>query len=138
MKTPFTELTLRAQPSLPNFEEPRCFVFGSDDAVRRVYGVDSFQPRVDFAAAVLVAVHRGMARTGGYGIHVEAIEVNDQRVTLRIRRTDPPAGAFVTAVLTYPLTFIRLERSDLGGLGPWTFEFHDEKGHLFATVHEQV
>ncbi|MHB9144078.1 MAG: protease complex subunit PrcB family protein [Symbiobacteriia bacterium] len=138
MKIPFAAVTLRVQPSLPTFEEPRCFVFGSEDAVRRVYDAAAFQPALDFGRVLLIAVHRGVARSGGYSIRIEGIEATEQAVQVRIRRTDPAAGAFVTMALTHPLAMVRVERADLPGKGPWTFDFLDEKGHVFANVHEQV
>lgn len=138
MKIPFDALTLRVQPALPNFEEPRCFVFGSEDAVRLTYNATGFQPALDFDRQLLIAVHRGMARSGGYGIRIENVEADGQVVHVHMRRIDPPPGSFVTMAITYPVTMVRVERADLPGQSPWTFEFLDEKGHVLATVHEQV
>lgn len=137
MKVPFQELG-RAALMLPNFDEPRCFVFGSDDAVRRVYGLNSLSPSLDFSQSVVIAVHRGQARSGGHDIKIEGVESDGGQVAVHVRRIDPPPGAFVTMALTYPRTLVRVKRDDLGGTGPWTFGFFDEKGHLLATVHEQV
>ena len=50
----------------------------------------------------LVTVYQGQQRTGGYGIHVDAITIDGG--TLRVRATfaTPPPGAIVTDALTSP------------------------------------
>lgn len=138
MKIPFAEVNLRLESGRTDFEEPRCFVFGSEDAVKRVYGASSVRPMLDFGQSMVIAVHRGVQRSGGYGLEVEAVEAEGDQITVHVRRVNPAPGAFVTMALTYPRKLIRVERADLGGDGPWTFHFADEKGHIFATVHEQV
>lgn len=65
------------------------------------------------AGRVLVAVYQGAQRTGGYGIRVERIERDGDRLIVHASFAEPGPGAFVTQVLTSPAHVVSIAAGDM-------------------------
>lgn len=65
---------------------------------------------------VLVAALQGEQRTGGYGIHIDRIERDGDRLVVRATFTEPPPGGVVTQVLTSPAHVVSIAASDATGV----------------------
>jgi hypothetical protein len=56
-----------------------------------------------------VAILSGLRPTGGYGIEVKTVEDIEGKTKIIVEETAPSPGDFVTQVITYPYTVIKLK-----------------------------
>lgn len=70
-------------------------------------------PKVDFSREMVIAVYMGQQTSGGYGVEVTGVQAGDKGITVQVKRSQPPPGAIVTAVITEPFHLVAVRRSDL-------------------------
>lgn len=90
-------------------------VIGTSDAARAmiarlVLGASASTGRV------VVAAFQGQQTTGGYAIHITAIERRGDQLLVRATFTSPGPGAIVTQVLTAPAHVVSIAAADAAGL----------------------
>ena len=68
------------------------------------------------AGRVLVAVFQGQQNTGGYSVHITAIERRGDKLVVHATFTSPGPGAIVTQVLTSPAHVVSIAAADVTGL----------------------
>lgn len=68
------------------------------------------------ADRVLVAAFQGEQRTGGYAIHVTAIERRGDQLVVKATFTEPKPDAIVTQALTSPAHVVSIAAADAAGL----------------------
>lgn len=71
-------------------------------------------PDVDFRREAILAVFQSTKPSGGYGIAIEAITVQQGDIYVDVRETEPAPGTMTTQALTTPWVFIRVLRGDIG------------------------
>ena len=115
MKIPFRSVEISSPETLRRFDAPACFVFASPEKLRDAYGVSRVEPEIDFGQYLVLAVHRGLCRTGGYGVSVTSVERSGSEVDVRLSLKDPEPGAMVIMILTYPSVHVLVPRKSLAG-----------------------
>jgi hypothetical protein len=97
------------------YDGPESVIVGSSDAGRA-----EIAARLPNAVAapdrVLVAVFQGGKRTGGFSIHVNAIERDGDRLIVRATMSEPGRDSLVTQVLTSPAHVVSVARADIAGV----------------------
>ena len=68
------------------------------------------------ASRVLVAVFQGQQNTGGYSVHITAIERNGDQLIVHATFGVPGPGALVTQVLTSPAHIVSIAAADAAGV----------------------
>jgi hypothetical protein len=95
-----------------------------DDAPAVMVGASSaaaatIAARVPQASAssgrVLIAAFQGAKRTGGYAIHIDAIERDGDQLIVHATFTQPAPGSLVTQVLTSPAHVVSVAAADIAG-----------------------
>ncbi|MCL5046872.1 MAG: protease complex subunit PrcB family protein [Actinobacteria bacterium] len=114
-KISFRRIDVSSPEPLRRFEDPACFVFASLEEVLDAYGVSRIDTRIDFEKNLVLAAHRGLCNTGGYGIAVSAVELSGvgrsgSEVDVRLNLKDPEPGAIVLMILTYPSVHVLIPR----------------------------
>lgn len=128
----------RSAEPLRFYTEPAYLVLRSTEEVEAAFGVSSWSasPGVDLSREILLSVHRGECRTGGYTVAITGVtlEAGTPGGLLRVKVafTDPSPSGFVTMVITYPQAAAAVERSGLEGVS--TVVFVDSKGQVLKTV----
>lgn len=126
----------RSAEPLRFYTEPAYLVLRSTEEVEAAFGVSSWSasPGVDLSREILLSVHRGECRTGGYAVAVTDVVLESAGGLLRVKVafTDPSPSGFVTMVITYPQAAAAVERSGLEGVS--TVVFVDSKGQVLKTV----
>ena len=64
---------------------------------------------------VLIAAFEGQQNTGGYTIHITAVERRGDQLAVRATFTMPGPGALVTQVLTSPAHVVSIDAADATG-----------------------
>ncbi|MEK7861745.1 MAG: protease complex subunit PrcB family protein [Chloroflexota bacterium] len=64
----------------------------------------------------LIGAVQGAQNTGGYGIRVDRIERDGDRLVVRATFASPGPGSLVTQVLTSPAHAVSIATADIGGL----------------------
>ena len=67
------------------------------------------------AGRVLVAAYQGGQRTGGYGIRVDRIERDGDRLVVHATFASPAPGSMVTQALTSPAHIVSVAEADVAG-----------------------
>lgn len=70
-------------------------------------------PEIIFSENMVICAFMGKRRTTGYGISVERMWTDGERIHVEIAKYSPPKYAVVGQALTYPYVFTLLERTDL-------------------------
>lgn len=130
------DLHLGPVPRQPR--DPTLFVFTDADQVLAAYGVGGFQPVPRFPAEILVVVHRGLCRTGGYRVEVKGIQQSGTEVAVRVELRDPAGEEFVTLALTYPLAAAVIERQQFEPRGPLLFLALDANGQELGRAGTEI
>ena len=87
-------------------------------------------PEVSFGRETVLAVFQGQQPTGGYGIEVLDVVVDDAELFVNMQFAEPAPDAIVTQALTSPWTFVRVLR---GGIGVAWFR-DPETGELLGVA----
>jgi len=137
----------RSAEPLRFYTEPAYLVLRSTEEVEAAFGVSSWSasPGVDLSREILLSVHRGECRTGGYTVAVTDVVLESAGgggaggkpapgglLRVKVAFTDPAPSGFVTMVITYPQAAAAVERSGLEGVS--TVVFVDSKGQVLKTV----
>ena len=124
-EVPFRQIEISSPEPLRQFDAPACFVFASLKELLNAYGVSRVGTRIDFERYLVLTAHRGLCRTGGYGIAVSAIERSalqlpgleqpsgerpGSEVNVRLNLRDPEPGAMAIMILTYPSVHVLIPR----------------------------
>ena len=104
---------------------PAYHVLTSEKDVGRIYGKLVTKPRVRFESSLLIAAHRGLCPTGGYGIVIESLRLAGHELLVNMRTIDPAPEDFVTLIPTYPSDSVALWRGSLGRPGAYEAVFVD-------------
>jgi hypothetical protein len=108
----FTEVAMTAQAG--NDPGPTLIVGTSDASqasiLRLVPGATASGGRV------MVAVFQGQKNTGGYSVHINAIERRGDQLTVRATFASPAPGGIVTQVLTAPAHVVSIAAADAVGI----------------------
>ncbi len=87
-------------------------------------------PAVDFSRSSVAAVFLGMRSSGGYGVDVQNVAVEDGELYLDVAVTEPAPGTLTTQALTNPWVMVRVDAPNLGSA--W---FRDvSSGELLGTA----
>ena len=87
-------------------------------------------PDVSFEREAVVAIYRGERPTGGYGIEIERMTLEDGDVYVDLRLPDPAPGSAVTQAITSPWLMARVLRRGVNVV--WFRE--PEAGRLLAVA----
>jgi hypothetical protein len=68
------------------------------------------------AGRVMIAVFQGQQSTGGYTVHITAVERSGDQLVVRATFTRPVPGAIVTQVLTAPAQVVSIDATAAAGL----------------------
>ena len=71
-------------------------------------------PDVDFRRESILAVFLATKPTGGYGLEVQGVTLEDNDAYVDVLTTEPPADAITTQALTTPWVLVRVLRGGLG------------------------
>lgn len=124
----FTEVATTAQAQ---DDSAPTLIVGTSDAPRAA--IARLVPGATASAGrVLVAVFQGQQRTGGYSVHITAIERRGDQLIVRATFASPGPGAIVTQVLTAPAHVVSIAASDAAGLREAVL--FDERGTERARV----
>ncbi len=127
----FKRLSPRWHKVPRTFRDPVCFVFSSHEEIMNTYSVSSYEPKVDFSRNVVLSVHRGLCRTGGYLVRILGLSRRGNEVTVRVMLYDPAPDEFVTLVQTHPFDMVQVPKSQMvfgRGRQPLVFRFMDDRG----------
>lgn len=69
-------------------------------------------PPVDFTREMVLGVAPGERPTGGYGVRIASVRVDDGRMRVEVRETRPADGAVVPMVLSSPYELVKVPRFD--------------------------
>ena len=101
-------------------ESPRFFVANSQAELEDVWGqaYGSLRPQpevpqVDFSQESVAGMFLGQKPTGGYGVSVQDVTLEDGEVYLQVNVTEPAPDAITTQAFTNPWVMVRIERPDL-------------------------
>lgn len=147
----------RSAEPLRFYTEPAYLVLRSTEEVEAAFGVSSWSasPGVDLSREILLSVHRGECRTGGYTVAITGVTLEAGTpggkpasgtggpagggkpapgglLRVKVAFTDPSPSGFVTMVITYPQAAAAVERPGLEGVSKVVFV--DSKGQVLKTV----
>ncbi len=106
------QVDLDIQP-WPELLERRMFmVFGDEESLKLTYGATSYKPAVNFERNYLVAVHQGLCPTGGHGVKIHAVLLQDREIRVILSFRTPRPGEFVTLAMTTPRAFVLVPKID--------------------------
>ena len=101
-------------------ESPRFFVATSQAELENVWGqaYGSLRPQpevpqVDFSQESVAGMFLGQKPTGGYGVNVQDVTLEDGEVYVQVNVTEPAPDAITTQAFTNPWVMVRVERPDL-------------------------
>ena len=120
-------------------EGPRFFVATSQEELETfwdlAYGnllTPPDVPDVDFSAESVAGMFLGQQPTGGYGVSVQEVALEDGEVYLQVDVTEPPQGAITTQALTNPWVMARVSQPNLSSA--WFQEV--DSGELLGVARE--
>ena len=127
----FRRMNIRTNDYPRVFSKPTFHVIQNEAEFLATYGITSYSPRVDFDRYVVIAVHRGLCRTGGYGIRIEEVRRIGRTVLVKFHLRDPAPDEFVSLVMTYPSDMVYISRDELdpGDGSVLVFSFRDDRGN---------
>jgi len=108
----FTEVATTAQA---HDDSGPTVIVGTSDAARAA--IARLVPGASASAGrVMVAAFQGQQYTGGYSVHITAIERRGDQLVVRATFASPGPGAIVTQVLTAPAHIVSIAAADATGL----------------------
>ncbi|MDP9280845.1 MAG: protease complex subunit PrcB family protein [Chloroflexota bacterium] len=108
----FTEVTATSQAG---DDSGAMLIVGTTDASRAKI-TQSVPGATASSGRVLVAVFQGQQSTGGYSVHITAIERSGDELVVRATFGVPGPGAIVTQVLTSPAHVVSIAAADATGV----------------------
>lgn len=87
-------------------------------------------PQIDFTRETLVAIFMGEKPTGGFGIQIDDISLDQGAVYINMQLLEPAPGMMMTQALTSPWMMVRILR---GGVNAAWFR-NPASGELFAVA----
>ncbi len=69
-------------------------------------------PKVDFAREMVLVAAMGRKPTAGYAIEITGVKRQGKTLVVSVRHSAPPPGAIALQVITNPVHFIAVPRSD--------------------------
>ncbi len=101
-------------------ESPRFFVATSQAELENLWGLAYGSlltppevPDIDFSRESVAGMFLGQQSTGGYGVDVQDVTLEDDEVYLQVNVTEPAQGAITTQALTNPWVVVRISRPEL-------------------------
>jgi len=102
------EIVARGQHAV-GFDKPAYVLVNSQDQLTNLwYQANGTQlqvpavPKLDFSRETVVAIFDGQKPTGGYGLDVRSVSVENGELYVDLVKTSPSAGAITTQALTSP------------------------------------
>lgn len=105
--------------SVQRIQQPAYHVITNSTRLTRIYGNMVTKPPVSLKNYVLVSVHRGVCRSGGYSVLIKAIEIHRRDMVVAVCFVEPTKAQPVTLVATYPLDMVAVPRRGLGAVGSY-------------------
>ena len=133
VEVPWRPVSLRFEEPVQEVDEMEFWVIDSPQQLERTFGARPLSPGIDFGRELLVVAHRGFCPTGGYGIRVTSVTVAGSEVRVAMQLQDPPPGAMVIMIITYPRAELVIARKALPA-GPVEFAFFDHTGKELGRV----
>lgn len=90
-------------------------------------------PDVDFRREAILAVFQATKPTGGYGIEIQSISVQQRDIYVDVREITPAPGSITTQALTTPWVLVRVLRGDISAA--W---FRDSASNRLIGVAQRV
>jgi hypothetical protein len=135
-------LDVTSDQALRFYSAPAYLVLGSEKEAAAALGVSSWSasPSVDLSQEIIVSVHRGECRTGGYSVDITDLTIEPGAggraggdfLRVRLSLTDPSPSDFVSMAITYPEVAVAVERRGIQGVS--AIVFVDAKGKVLKTV----
>ena len=101
-------------------ESPRFFVATSQAELENLWGLAYGNlltppevPEVDFSSESVAGMFLGQQSTGGYGVSVQNVTLEDGEVYLQVDVSEPAQGAITTQALTHPWVMVRVSQPEL-------------------------
>jgi len=70
-------------------------------------------PKIDFSKEMVIAVALGRQRSGGYLLEITRVEIEGEKLRITYRRKAPAPDSIVLQVVTTPVHFVAVPKSDL-------------------------
>lgn len=87
---------------------------------------------IDYTNKVVLFAYLGTAPSGGYGIGVEKVTMNANKMTVVVRTMSPRAGDAVTLAMTKPSDYVVLDKAIFDIWGGVDITFVDQKGQVLS------
>lgn len=87
---------------------------------------------VDYNNKVVLFAYLGTAPTGGYGIGIEKITMQANKMTVTVHTKSPEANSMVTMAATRPADYIALDRAIFDIWGGVDISFVDQTGRVLS------
>ncbi|SMC38061.1 protease complex subunit PrcB family protein [Sporomusa malonica] len=87
---------------------------------------------INYANKVVLFAYLGTAPSGGYGIGIEKVTINGNKMTVAVHTMSPRPGAPVTLAMTKPSDYIVLDKAIFDIWGGVDITFVDHKGQVLS------
>lgn len=87
---------------------------------------------VDYNKKVVLFAYLGTAPTGGYGVGIEKVTMNANKMTVTVHTRSPQPGAPVTLAMTQPSDYLVIDRAIVDIWGGVDITFIDQKGQVLS------
>ena len=112
--TPAESITIADQHpgNDPAFDTPGVYLFTSQAELMRFGSNSLIDPQLDLERFDLVVVALGEKNTGGYGVEIDSISLEDDVLHVQARATSPAPDAITTQAITHPITAALIDRTE--------------------------
>jgi len=100
----------------------------SEEELKSLCPREGLYPDVDLDSNILIAVHRGLCKSGGYSVRINEITVDGGEVIVRVMLKDPSPEDAVTLVMTCPVDIVEVPKKEIGLRGEVKFKLVDQRG----------
>lgn len=87
---------------------------------------------INYNNKVVLFAYLGTAPTGGYGIGIEKVTMNANKMTVTVHTRSPQPGAPVTLAMTQPSDYLVIDRAIVDIWGGVDITFVDQKGQVLS------
>ncbi|MDF2569436.1 MAG: hypothetical protein K0R55_1040 [Sporomusa sp.] len=87
---------------------------------------------INYANKVVLFAYLGTAPSGGYGIGIEKVTMNANKMTVTVHTLSPRPGAPVTMAMTQPSDYVVLDKAIFDIWGGVDLTFVDQKGQVLS------